>query len=231
MKKLIFFSILFASINFYAQKDSTTKKQKHELGADITGLLGQFFNLNSSNTVQANIPNYYVTYRYHLKKSNIRFGIGGSYSKSSVSGYTVNGEDKVFYNAQTNFSVRLGYEFVSELSKRWQAFYGIDFRPTISNLNNPAQFSSGGYINGYLIKSSTLGFAPLLGFRFRINERVSITTEASFSYNIGNSSTQRTYLSQNNTLYPYIPNDKALKATNISAGFSQPVFLILTVKL
>jgi hypothetical protein len=232
MKNLIVISILLSSINIYSQSDSAYKKHRHELGADITGLLSQFFNLNASNiNYQNNIPTYYITYRYHLKKSNIRFGVGGSYYKTSISGYKVDGEDKVFYNSQTNYSLRIGYEFVSELSKKWQAFYGLDFRPTVSNNDNQAQFSNAGYIIGYKAKSTTYGFAPLLGFRFRINDRVSITTEASFSYNIQNSSNQRTYKSQDNSTYPNMPDDKEVKSTNVAASFSQPIFLIFTVKL
>lgn len=231
MKKLLIISLLLSCINSFSQTDTTKKKHNHELGADITGLLGQFFNLNSSMYGRPESPVYYVTYRYHLKKSNIRFGIGGSYYKNSINGYKVDGEDKVFYNTQTNFSIRLGYEFVSELSKRWQAFYGIDFRPTISNLDNPVQYGNGGYLNGSITKSTTLGFAPLLGFRFRINERVSITTETSFAYNINKSSSQKTYMSQDITIYPYMPNSKVITTTNISSGFSLPLFLILTVKL
>jgi Outer membrane protein beta-barrel domain len=230
MKKIILITLLLLSISSYSQTDSLNKKYRHELGADITGLLSQFFYTNNSN-YYSKIPLYFVTYRYHLKKSNLRFGIGGTYNKQSINGYKINGEDKVFYNSQTNFSVRLGYEFVSELSKKWQAFYGIDFRPTIINADNQAQYSNGGYINGYKSKSTVYGFAPLLGFRFRINDRVSITTEASFSYNIEKKLSQKTYISLDNNVYPYIPNDKELKNTNIEASFSQPLFLILTVKL
>jgi hypothetical protein len=232
MKKLITFSILLSSLNLFSQSDTAEKRHRHELGADVTGLLRQFVNFNNSNTnYYAPSPAYLITYRYLLKKTNIRFGIGGAYFKNSVNGYLVNGEDKTFYNTSTNGFVRVGYEFVSELSKKWQAFYGLDFRPSIFNVDNQAQFSSGGYITGYKNKGTTYGISPLIGFRFRFNDRVSITTEASFSYNIQYTSSQKTYISQDLSNYPYIPNDKALKTTNISASFNQPLFLILTVNL
>ncbi len=220
------------SIKTFSQSDTIQKQHRHELGADITGLLNQFFNLNNSNNNDfLPSPTYFITYRYHLKKTNIRLGIGGTYFKNSVSGYKVNDENKVFYNTQTNFSLRIGYEFVSELSKKWQAFYGLDFRPSISNNYVQAQFSNAGYINGYQTESTTYGFAPLLGFRYRLNDRVSITTEPSFSYNLQKSSTQKTYLSQNLSLYPYKPSDEALKSTNVSASFSRWLFLIFTVNI
>jgi len=233
MKKLIAISILLSGLKLFSQSDSITKQHRHELGVDITGLLSQFFNFNNSNNnfYYKPSPTYFITYRYHLKKTNIRFGIGGTYDKNSISSYKVNGEDKTFYNSQTNFSVRIGYEFVSELSKKWQAFYGLDFRPTISNADNQAQFSNGGYINGYKNEATVYGFAPLLGFRYHLNDRVSITTEASFSYNLQYSSNQKTYISQDLSTYPYLPNDKAVKTTSISASFNTPLFLILTVRM
>ncbi len=232
MKKLILISLLFSGFNSFSQSDSIQKKYRHELGADITGLLRQFFNLsNFGNNYVAQTPTYFITYRYHLKNSNIRFGIGGTYFKNTVNGYQVNGEDKIFYNTSSNFSIRIGYEFVSELSKKWQAFYGLDFRPTLSNEDYQASSSNGGYINGSKNKATTYGFAPLIGFRFRLNDRVSIITEASFSYNLQNSSSQRTFLSQDLSTYPSIPNGKTLKNTAISASFNQPLFLILAVRL
>ncbi|MES2516403.1 MAG: hypothetical protein V4580_19770, partial [Bacteroidota bacterium] len=190
-----------------------------------------FFNLNSNQNYYRPDPIYYMSYRYLFKKSAIRFGIGGGYAKNDLVGYKVNGEDKIFHATYTNFSVRIGYEFTSELSKRWQAFYGLDFRPTIYSQVNEANNSNGGYINGSVNKETTYGFSPLLGFRFRLNDRVSLTTEASFSYNIRKAASQSTYVSQDNALYPNIPNGKVTQTTNIAASFATPLFLILTVKL
>lgn len=234
MKKLLITLILLSGLKTFSQSDSLKRTYRHELGADITGLLNQFLNFGSANTntnYYTPLPTYYLTYRYLLEKTSVRFGVGGNYSKNSISDYQIDGKDKVFYNTYTNVSVRIGYEFVSELSKRWQAFYGLDFRPSIFSQDNPASYSNGGYINGFKNASTTLGFAPLLGFRLRLNNRVSITTEASFSYNIQYYSKQRLFLSQNTSLNPYLENEKVIKTTNISASFSQPLFLILTVKI
>lgn len=233
MKKTILLTLVFATTFLYSQSDSIYKKYRHELGADITGLLEQFFNLNYSNGMYYTppVPTYLVTYRYYIKKSNIRFGVGGNYNKSSVPGYTINGQEKTFYNTSNQFSFRLGYEFVNELSKKWQAFYGLDFRPSFANTTNETWFSNVGYLNGYINKTTTYGLAPLLGFRFRINNRVSLTTETSFTYNIQKNTYQRTYVSLDQNLYPSIPNDPVSKSETASAGFSQPLFLVLTVNL
>ncbi len=226
MRKQILIStfLVLVVIKGFGQTDSIIKKHKHELGADITGLFKQFFNLNANSYYS---PIYFVSYRYHLKKSNIRFGVGGEYTKKFLGPFTVNGEEKAFYLTQSNFSFRIGYERISELSKKWQVFYGIDFRPTIAKYDNPSNYSNAGYINGSTSTSNNFGFAPLLGFRYRISTRLSIITEASFSFNIEKTSSQKTYISQDPVNYPSIPNGKKITATNISATFSSPIFLIL----
>lgn len=232
MKKLITISIVLFSLNSISQTDNITKLHRHELGADITGLLSQFFNLNSSN-IAYNVPQptYLLTYRYYVKKSNIRCGVGGYYDKSSVPGYTINGQEKTFYNTVNQFAFRIGYEFISNLSKKWQAFYGLDFRPSFSKQTNEAWFSNAGYLNGLVNNTTQYGFAPLLGFRFRLNDRVSLTTESSFTYNIQENKRKTTYTSLDNNLYPTILDSQTRKTKNISASFSQPIFLVLTVNL
>jgi hypothetical protein len=235
MKYILFSVILLISLGSLSQPayDSLPKRYRHELGADITGLIKQFMMYNNNGQLSSNpyVPIYYVTYRYHFKKANIRFGIGGEYSQSSVPGYAINGQEKTFTRTFSGFSARIGYERTSELSKRWQAFYGIDFRPTISKDHNQAQFSNAGYINGYITESTTYGLAPLLGFRFRLTSRVSLTTELSFTAYYGESSRQSTYISQDDRLYPPIPDGQKMISKTISASFSQPTFLTLAVDL
>lgn len=234
MKKSILIACLalFFTQNSYGQTDSLAKKHKHEVGADLTMLIKQVFNLNQGNGYSpVYIPTYYFSYRYHLNKSNIRFGIGGAYTSRSAGTYSVNGVETNPVNTSGNLSFRVGYERVSELSNKWQAFYGFDFRPAFTNTNEQANYSNGGYLNGTVASSQVYGFAPLLGFRFRFNKRVSLLTETSFSFNIEKTSTQKTYVSQDQKLFPPIPYGKKIKATNLISGFSPPLFLILTVDI
>lgn len=230
MKKLLLLTTLIFSIKVSSQTDSTRLQHRHELGADITGLLSQFLNLTSSTSLRP-MPTYIIGYRFYFQNASIRAGIGGSYSKNPVTNYRVNDEPRVFYNAQTSYSFRIGFEFVKELSKRWQTFYGIDFRPAIYSIDYQAQFSNGGYIVGNKENATTYGFAPLLGFRYHLNSRVSLITEASFVYFIQNSNTQKTYLSQELSQFPFKENDKVIQSTTTGASFSQPLFLTLAVRL
>jgi len=51
----------------------------------------------------------------------------------------------------------------------------------LATQKNDAPYWNGGYANGYMTKSQIYGIAPLLGFRFLLNKRLSISTETSFS--------------------------------------------------
>lgn len=224
--KLIFLFSLFLNI-ISAQSDSS-KKHRHEVGADITGFVKHFLNF-SENSYYA--PTYYISYRYHFKKSNIRFGIGGMYTQNFSYPYIINNEEKVFENTSSDFSFRVGYERAVTLSPRWQTFYGIDLRPSFVETKNEIDYQNGGYINGSVSTSQVYGIAPLLGFRYKISNRVSILTEMSFNYNLQKLNNQKTFLSLDNNLYPSIPNGKKVSTKSLSASFSQPIFLVLAVDL
>jgi len=228
--RLIVSAFLFLSFaELHSQSDSLPNKHKHELGADVTGLLKQFF-FNNYNA-PTYFPAYYISYRYHLKKTNIRFGLGAQYSNRQSSPYLINGEEKTFSNISSSFSFRIGYEKFSELSNKWQAFYGVDFRSSTSSVNNQAHFSNAYYINGSISATQVYGIAPLLGFRYRISKRVSILTETSFSFNLEKTWSQKTSISMDELNYPPLNAAKKIKATNYSANFIQPVFLILAVDI
>lgn len=230
MKKLLLLIALFTTFAASSQTDSSKKQHRHELGVDVTGLLNQFLNLNSNPYATYDYPVYLMSYRYCLKKGNIRFGVGGYYYKNPVV-YEVYGFPRVFYNTQKNVSVRIGYEFVNQLSKKWQAFYGLDFRPGINIIDNQAVYSNSGYIYWNTENSTTYGFAPLLGFRYNLNDRVSILTEASFTYFTKKSETLRSFFSQDPALYPRDPDLEFANTRTEGVSFNPPIFLTLAVRL
>jgi hypothetical protein len=231
-KLIISAVLLLFTLASFSQTDSTTKKYRHEIGADITGLFKQFFNFNSNpNNTNYYSPTYYLSYRYHLNNSNIRFGIGGEYSKTTLGPYFLSGVEQKLYKSHSNVSLRVGYEKSSELSKKWQAFYGIDFRSTIFKYNNPNEYSNEGYLYGTTSASYIYALAPLLGFRYRISKRLSLITESSFTFNIEKYYSQRKYISIDNSIYPDRPSPKALSGTNIFSAFNQPISLLLVVDL
>ena len=227
MKHYILTVILATTILTTFSQDSTKTKVYHnEFGIDGTAFIKQFFNFNSGQFPDQYSATYYLTYRRHFKCGNIRFAIGGSYADYDLtSGWSLD-SNKYHYNSYS-FSSRIGWEFFSNLSKRWQTFYGLDFRPTISHTKNDAPYWNGGYANGYESNSQIYSIAPLLGFRFRLNNRLSISTETSFSINWQVDSNRKYFIPQTSSYTP-LPDIVSPKTKKLVTGFSQPISLFLT---
>ena len=227
MKKLFLTIILTSTILTTFGQDSTkTKGYNNEFGIDATAFIKQFFNLNSAQYPDNYSATYYLTYRRHFKCGNIRFAIGGSYADYDLSSGWQADSNKYHYNSYS-ISSRIGWEFFSNLSKRWQTFYGLDFRPTIAYTKNDAPYWNGGYANGYESKSQIYSIAPLLGFRFRLNDRLSISTETSFSINWQVDNNRKYFIPMKST-DPPLPDIVSPKTKKLVTGFSQPISLILT---
>src|SRR5262245_6633133 len=63
-----------------AAVNNVLPKYKNQIGIDMTQLLRQFFNFNSSTfSSYPYYPEYFVTYRRHLKNGNIRFAFSTSF--------------------------------------------------------------------------------------------------------------------------------------------------------
>lgn len=158
--------------------DTTKDKHNNEIGIDATPLLQQFFFFNSDEYFSPNIHPYYLMYRRYINKLGIRAGIGGTYSTDE----SVPNDTTVTYRKRTILDFRLGIERKTDFAKRWQFFYGLDIWSNIDINYNDYQYSNGGQKVGYDNQTMKYGVAPLLGFRLKINERISITTETNFQF-------------------------------------------------
>lgn len=227
MKHFILTIILTTtSIAIFSQDSIRTKKFHNEFGIDATAFIKQFLNFDNGQFSDQHSSTYYLTYRRHFNCGNIRFAIGGSYSDNDISPAFQVDSNKYHYNSYS-VSSRIGWEFFSNLSKRWQTFYGVDFRQSISYIKNDAPYWNGGYANGYESKSSNYSITPLLGFRFRLNNRLSLSTEASFSFNFQQSSNRKYFIPVAGQ-YPQLQDIVSPDTKKIATSFSQPISLFLT---
>jgi hypothetical protein len=228
MKKALL-TILTTVIIMTAFAQDTTKKVKvyhNEFGIDATSFIKQFFDFNTSAFGNEYTPTYYLTYRRHFKYGNIRFAIGGSFSNyNQPDEYT--GDTNKYYYHSYSVNARIGWEFINELSKYWQVFYGIDFCPSYSYIKNDGQYFNAGYANGYEDKSQIYGVAPLLGFRFRLSKRLSISTETSFTLNWEKDSSKN-YYTPVSSQYPSIPTVINPKTKKTYSSYAQPISLFFT---
>jgi len=230
MKKLLFSIVfLFIVLTSFGQDSATTvTPYKDEFGLDITGLIQQFLLINQGEYDEKYAPTYYLTYRRHFKSGNIRAAIGCAFENKDQPAYYEDDSNK-YKSRSFSFDIRMGWEFISQLSKRWQIFYGLDFRPSYYYLEDDFVYLSGSYATGKEIVNQQYGVAPLLGIRFKFSDRLSLTTEASFSVNYSNSWV-RTYYTPIQNTYPTQP-DEIVKTKSLFSSFSQPLSLILTFDL
>lgn len=216
---------LLVAQNVLSQNDTTTA-YKNEFGIDITGAI-RFFTKFQNTSDFSYTPTYYLTYRRYFNHGNIRFGIGGDVSDLEVTGLV--GDSNIYHRISNAIDTRLGWEFKSELSKRWQVYYGLDFRFSAGKQRDEANFFNGGYAVGYENHYRTFGFAPVLGFRFKLNSRISLLTEVNFSFNITNYKTKNIYTAL--TGYPSKAEEVAPTTKSIYTSFSQPIAIYLVFNI
>lgn len=206
--------------NSLSQSD-TSSKHKNEFGLDVTGTI-RFFTKFQNTSDYSYTPTYYLTYRRYFEKGNIRFGIGGGASSQEIP--SPFGDSTIYKDNSSSLDTRIGWEFKSELSKRWQVYYGLDFRFSFGGRKNEAAFFNGGYAYGAESHFRTFGVAPVLGFRFRINDRISLLTEASFSLNASKYYKNRNfYTPLVGSGMPAMPDVTAADTKAIYTQFAQPI--------
>jgi hypothetical protein len=219
MKKIILITALTVIFLPAASQDNVTNEKlyRHEFGLDATGFVRQFLNLNTNTEIY--IPTYYLTYRRYLKSGNIRAGIGATYSyNDNIDPNNVNVKKLEYISYSLN--ARIGWEFIKELSERWQIFYGMDIRPDYLYTKNDRMFQNNGIASGSEVKTQQFGVAPLLGFRFKLNDRLSILSESSFSI-VMQKSKQKNYFTALPGINQNIPDNTFSTVNRIYSGFSQ----------
>ena len=197
MKKLItlilviFFGQAVHSQNPVQKNDTIV--YRHEFGLDATSFIKQFLNLNI-NGGQIPYPVYYLTYRLHSKKSNLRAGFGGEYTRKNARPSSPSSPSRE-YDLTKSFYYRVGYEYINKINDRWSIFYGMDLRPSVFYNKNDNINQSLGFTVGTTSNTKTIGLAPLLGARFQINKRLSLSTEVSISFNYSETKSWNFYTS------------------------------------
>jgi hypothetical protein len=230
MRKFFLSIILITTTLFTFAQDSTNKFKiyHNEFGIDATGFAKQFLNFNPSTSGGSYyFPTYYLTYRRLFRCGNIRFAAGGDFANSES--LPVPPDSNVSHSNSYSIDARLGWEFFSNIHKRFQIFYGVDFKPSYTYSKNDGSFSNGGYANGTENKTQIYGIAPLLGFRFKLTNRLSVTTEASYSINFSSYSGRRYFTPLSSQ--PPMPDVVTPKIKRIYSNFSQPVSVILTFNI
>jgi hypothetical protein len=228
MKKIILILCLCATCAALPAQDSTqATRYKNEFGIDATGFLKQFVYLNGTQFPEYYTPVYYLTYRRHIGKCNLRAAIGGLVFHQPFDSPYGTGDPNSYEHSNVQVDARIGWEWTNELSRRWQVFYGADYRQGFIHDKNDAPYWNGGYAYGRETTFLSYGVAPLLGFRFRLTERLSLATEASFGFYLSTSETRK-YYQPVSPQYPPMPDELSPKYRSYRTSFAQPLSVFIT---
>jgi hypothetical protein len=208
--------LLVISFESYSQKDTNIKSYKNIIGLDaaylfnqyIYGIYDRYINFYSNS-------NYVLSYRRMYKSQALRMALGGAHNDNNQKTNDTQ-SSKYVYNT---FNAGLGYEKHFQLTKRWYAYYGLEFILRY-NKNESEYIYSTSYTNKSYIQDIGYGLSPLFGVGCKLNNRISISTES--SYNI-------TY-TQSDYKYSY-SNSPANNRTTTSTGFNATFFAPTSISL
>ncbi len=174
---LLFTLTLLLNINLTAQdvpqevlQDKIYKKQ---FGFDANVLLNRFINFSGNNS---SASPYQVIYRKYGATSNKRYGLGFGIGLEA---------GNLEPTALISVSFRFGKERFKQFGKvlpdnpeirRWRAFYGLDWKTQLTVQHIGAADATN--------FTAAIGPSPLFGLLFQINERISISTEMAYDFDL-----------------------------------------------
>ncbi len=168
--KYITLLIILIWTGFRISAQDSLPPKKHELAFDIVPLL--------NNTIFRS-PGYHynpyqLLYRYHFDKWSLRARVGAYIDH----GETIKDSIKD-YSEVTQLEGSLGIERKVNLYKQFQIFYGLDFFTRYAEYKTRTEQTRVAWDSRFT-KSNDYGVAPFLGFRYKLNNRLSITTETNW---------------------------------------------------
>lgn len=161
--------IISVCLSLTAQDATSEKFVKHELGFDATSLIGRVIGISPYGFWTAPYePTYYVYYRAHIGKMRLRATAGGDHVSNDANVQTT----------ETQFDYKIGAEFATQISKRFEFYYGLE---GVSGLNRSYREweYAGDYLVVYDYALDYVGVAPFMGVRFKITDRISLMSELS----------------------------------------------------
>lgn len=208
------FTTFFFSQNLYAQDGDMMKKETyHELGINVTTFINEFVSLNNND---ADLGDYMVTYKYHFGQTALRFGLGGRLTQLNED--NVGGATRKTNNSQ--FDIRVGYEWKKPITKKWAFYTGID---AIASSDRDVSIANSSVDEVTSTQSTTsFGGGPILGIQFFINSHISLGTEGSFYYRYSIISEKSEF-----SLNPEFDEDFSDNKSEASFGLPTALFFIL----
>jgi hypothetical protein len=176
MKKQAIILAIFTLISLSLLAQEKAKDSKFELQLDASQFVLQYLSFGDA---EIPVNDYLFQASYHFNPLALKIGGSMNNSKSTTDPNTENTYQTVESYSNTN-SLRLGLEYTLPISGKWDVFASFDclyeyHKSKTKNLTkiNPSMFET--YTrktNGY-----EYGFGPSLGIKFKINDRIALSTE------------------------------------------------------
>ncbi len=209
-----------------AQEVEKTQTFKHEVGLDMTDLMRQFlFSNNSFFPVTQNVTeSYTLSYRLMYKdKVNLRLGVGGYFNNGERTLDTIN-----FDIGGTALRYRIGIDKIQPIKGRWEAYYGIDFFQELGKTNSTYTSTNNNYIRKSVDNQTRSGISPLVGIRFRFNERIGLQTSLNAEFYQYSDTNTTTYEVLDSNIAAVLPTNQTSGNKTNGLDINIPINLVLT---
>ncbi|MBN4065843.1 hypothetical protein JYT51_00755 [Candidatus Amoebophilus asiaticus] len=160
--------------------NTTQKINRHELSIGVANIFDRIFpfyyyypNFDDYDYYLFVIPAYGLNYKFHFKKMALRIGTNFNYySDKDVLTTSTYYDDFLIINSS------IGIESKKSFGKG-QIFYGLDLIVGYTESRTDREYTSSSTHSTSFGKS--FGGSPLFGFKYQINEMISVSTETRFN--------------------------------------------------
>lgn len=217
------------SITIFAQETDEVKPFRHEIGIDVSSILGGVLVESAFGFTTVEPYKFPLNYRLYTPILNFRTAIGISSASEVYSTIYVDGLDTLEGN-DIILNARIGIEKMHQIGSRWSFYYGIDYEYSHLNDFRQTKSISRGYQTDWTVSGQRHGIAPMLGFRLEFNDRIGLQTELKCVYSINRQDVKREYTAiVDNPIN--MPENESTHSIINNINFEIPNVLILTVKL
>jgi hypothetical protein len=177
---LAFYTFAF-SFKGFTQNEEPQPQARYELGVNGTAFFKQFLNINIKNgndtsTAILETP-YQLTAKMKKGKGYVRLGAGVKINSENESSNKT-ADYKIKNN--NDYQVRVGYEWQRALNKKCDLYYGFD---ALGGLNDLTLHANSGFDFVTISdRSWQLGAAPIAGFRVKLWNNITLSTETAIRY-------------------------------------------------
>ena len=160
----------------FAQNDTSNTNfytYKNQLGFGVSDLLFNYLKTKPNKSVE----NYYLIYRRHFQKVNLRAGFSYNYNfyKSTPI------PNIIFYDLtsyEKSFNYRLGMDMNIKLSTRFMLNLGMDLMYKNKNTTYYHRDTSNNWASTSFHKGNGFGLSPMCRIEYKINKRLSLSSDA-----------------------------------------------------